>query len=131
MSEPASDLSWVNVAIGLGFIAFDAVLSLGLGLGIGGSLIVAATRCIVQLTVMGLVLDKVFAAQNVWGVAGIARTLLMPERWPPRVAQPETLTMHTVHKEYNRGGRPWLTAQSCSTCWALSSARSTSPRGAS
>jgi ABC-type iron transport system FetAB permease component len=68
-----SELTWLNVAIGLGFIAFDALLSLILGLGIGGSLVVAATRCIVQLTVMGLVLDKVFAAQNVWGVAGIAR----------------------------------------------------------
>jgi ABC-type iron transport system FetAB permease component len=71
-ASSSANLTWANVAIGLAFIAFDAVLSLILGLGIGGSLIVAATRCIVQLTVMGLVLDKVFAAQNVVGVAGIA-----------------------------------------------------------
>ena len=72
MSSPT--LTWANVAIGLCFIAFDAVLSLILGLGIGGSLVVAATRCIVQLTVMGLILDTVCAAQNIWGVAGIACT---------------------------------------------------------
>jgi ABC-type iron transport system FetAB permease component len=61
-------LSWTNVLIGLLFIAFDSILSLILGLGIGGSL-----RCVLQLTVMGLVLDKAFASQNVWSVVGIAR----------------------------------------------------------
>lgn len=66
-------LTWLNVSIGLGFILFDAVLSLILGLGIGGSLVVAAIRCVVQLTIMGLLLDKVFASNNVWGVVGIAR----------------------------------------------------------
>jgi ABC-type iron transport system FetAB permease component len=44
-----------------------------LGLGIGGSLVVAATRCVIQLSIMGLVLDKVFASDNIWGVIGIAR----------------------------------------------------------
>ncbi|WVR04324.1 hypothetical protein IAU60_001324 [Kwoniella sp. DSM 27419] len=65
-------LSWTNVLIGLLFIVFDAVLSLILGLGIGGSLMVAAGRCILQLSVMALILDKVFASQNIWGVFGIA-----------------------------------------------------------
>jgi ABC-type iron transport system FetAB permease component len=66
-------LSWLNVGFGFLFIVFDAVLSASLGLGIGGSLVVAAIRCVVQLSVMGLVLDKVFASDNVWGVVGIAR----------------------------------------------------------
>jgi ABC-type iron transport system FetAB permease component len=66
-------LSWTNVLIGLLFIAFDSILSLILGLGIGGSLVVASLRCVLQLTVMGLVLDKAFASQNVWSVVGIAR----------------------------------------------------------
>ena len=69
-------LTWTNVLIGLLFIVFDALLSLVLGLGVGGSLMVAALRCIVQLSIMGLVLDKVFASQNPWGVAGIARESL-------------------------------------------------------
>lgn len=69
-------LSWVNVGLGFLFIVFDAVLSASLGLGIGGSLLVAATRCVVQLSIMGLVLDKVFASQNIWGVVGIAGELI-------------------------------------------------------
>jgi len=66
-------LSWLNVGFGFLFILFDAILSATLGLGIGGSLVVAATRCIIQLSIMGLVLDKVFASDNIWGVVGIAR----------------------------------------------------------
>jgi ABC-type iron transport system FetAB permease component len=58
------------------FILFDAILSATLGLGIGGSLVVAATRCVIQLSIMGLVLDKVFASDNIWGVVGIARMFL-------------------------------------------------------
>jgi ABC-type iron transport system FetAB permease component len=72
MAGDSNHLNWLNVVFGLGFIAFDALLSLGFGLGIGGSLIVAAGRCVLQLTIMGLVLDKVFAADNIWAVAGIA-----------------------------------------------------------
>ncbi|WWC67551.1 uncharacterized protein I206_101460 [Kwoniella pini CBS 10737] len=65
-------LTWLNVLIGFLFILFDSLLSLILGLGIGGSLIVAAARCILQLSIMGLILDKVFASNNIWGVFGIA-----------------------------------------------------------
>lgn len=70
LSSPT--LTWLNVLLGLLFILFDAVLSLILGLGIGTSLVVASIRSIVQLTIMGLVLDKVFASDNIWGVVGIA-----------------------------------------------------------
>jgi ABC-type iron transport system FetAB permease component len=72
-------LSWLNVGLGFLFIVFDAVLSAALGLGIGGSLLVAAIRCVIQLSVMGLVLDKVFASDNIWGVVGIAREFLILE----------------------------------------------------
>jgi ABC-type iron transport system FetAB permease component len=71
MSSPT--LAWINVLIGLLFIIFDALLSLVLGLGIGSSLVIAAIRSVVQLTIMGLVLDKVFASDTIWGVIGIAR----------------------------------------------------------
>lgn len=74
-SEGSPNLTWLNVGIGLLFIVFDAVLSGVLGLGIGTSLIVAALRCIVQLTVMSLVLGKVFDSDNIWAVAGIALLL--------------------------------------------------------
>ena len=68
----SSDLTPLNVALALAFIAFDSVLSIVLGLGIASSLLVAATRCILQLSVMALVLDKVFATGNIFGVFGIA-----------------------------------------------------------
>ena len=72
MIESSPTLTWTNVLIGLLFIIFDSILSLVLGLGIGGSLIIAALRCVVQLSIMGLVLGRVFESQNVWGVVGIA-----------------------------------------------------------
>jgi ABC-type iron transport system FetAB permease component len=71
----AGHLTWFNVVIGLSFIAFDSILSLTLGLGIGSSLVIAAARCVLQLSVMALILDKVFAANNVFGVLGIALLL--------------------------------------------------------
>ncbi|OCF42086.1 hypothetical protein I317_04057 [Kwoniella heveanensis CBS 569] len=75
LAQDTPELTWLNVLTGLGFIAFDSALSLVMGLGIGGSLMVAAGRCILQLSVMGLILDKVFASQNVWGVVGVALLL--------------------------------------------------------
>nr|XP_018265881.1 uncharacterized protein I303_02257 [Kwoniella dejecticola CBS 10117]OBR88039.1 hypothetical protein I303_02257 [Kwoniella dejecticola CBS 10117] len=72
MIDSSPNLTWVNVLIGLLFILFDSLLSLVLGLGIGGSLMVAAARCVLQLSIMGLILDKVFASNNIWGVIGIA-----------------------------------------------------------
>lgn len=72
MPQPGVTLTWTNVALGLLFIVFDAVLSGILGLGIGTQLVVAALRCIVQLSIMGLVLGKVFESNNIWAVFGIA-----------------------------------------------------------
>jgi hypothetical protein len=71
-TSQSSQLTPLNVALALTFIAFDSVLSITLGLGIASSLIVAASRCILQLSVMALVLGKVFATGNVYGVFGIA-----------------------------------------------------------
>lgn len=68
----SSELTPLNVALALAFIAFDSVLSITLGLGIASSLLIAASRCILQLSVMALVLGKVFATGNIFGVFGIA-----------------------------------------------------------
>ena len=61
-----------NIALGLSFILFDALLSHFLKLGIGSSLVTSSVRCVVQLSVMALVLQKIFEAKNPWGVAGLA-----------------------------------------------------------
>ena len=45
-------LTWTNVGIGLAFILLDIVLSASFGLQLETSLLVAALRCLVQLTIM-------------------------------------------------------------------------------
>lgn len=66
------DLTWQNVGLAFSFILFDAVCSKAFGLGVGSSLVTAAVRCVIQLTLVALVLQKVFEANNPWAVAGIA-----------------------------------------------------------
>ncbi|KZS92532.1 UPF0014-domain-containing protein [Sistotremastrum niveocremeum HHB9708] len=65
-------LTWTNVAIGGTFIVFDAVVSLVFGLGVGSSLVTAAIRCVLQLSVMALLLGSIFSTGSPWAVAGIA-----------------------------------------------------------
>lgn len=77
MIDSSPHLTWTNVFIGFLFVIFDSVLSIILGLGIASSLLIAAVRCVIQLSIMGLVLGKVFASNNIWGVAGIAGKLIM------------------------------------------------------
>jgi ABC-type iron transport system FetAB permease component len=70
--QPNVNLKWTNVGLAFSFILLDSVISGVFGLGVGGSLITAAVRCIVQLALVGTLLQKVFAAENPWAVAGIA-----------------------------------------------------------
>ncbi len=73
-SKSSPHLEWSNVGIGFAFIAMDMVLSQVLHLEIGTSLVISALRCIVQLAFVATILQSVFAAQNIWAVAGIACT---------------------------------------------------------
>ncbi|KAJ2060381.1 hypothetical protein GGI17_003754 [Coemansia sp. S146] len=57
-------LSWFNVGIASLMLAINIVLSLWLGLGMSKSLIVSTVRCIVQLTVLGMVLNQLFLTEN-------------------------------------------------------------------
>jgi hypothetical protein len=98
-------LSWVNVGLGFLFILFDAVLSATLGLGIGGSLVVAATRCVIQLSIMGLVLDKVFASQNIWGVVGIAREYSQSSEEPMLTGQSYSTSLGRLRRPTTRPKR--------------------------
>ncbi|KAG2212352.1 hypothetical protein INT47_001713, partial [Mucor saturninus] len=58
------DLSWKNVAIAAGFLVVNGIISMGLGLKLEKSLLTSSIRCIVQLTIMGQILDSVFRAKN-------------------------------------------------------------------
>ncbi|KAJ3817283.1 UPF0014-domain-containing protein [Lentinula raphanica] len=71
-SDDAAELTWINVALAFGFIAFNVVFSYVFDLGVGVSLLVAATRCVVQLAIVGTLLQKVFETDSPWAVAGIA-----------------------------------------------------------
>ncbi|KDQ52681.1 hypothetical protein JAAARDRAFT_162520 [Jaapia argillacea MUCL 33604] len=68
-------LKWSNVGLAFSFILFDAVVSHIYGLGIGSSLVTAGTRCVLQLSVMALLLQKIFETNHPWAVAGIALLL--------------------------------------------------------
>lgn len=73
-----TNLSWVNVGLGLAFILFNALISTTLNLGVGSALVTSAFRCIVQLAIMGLVLQRVFETNNPWAVGAIACTFSAP-----------------------------------------------------
>ncbi|KIJ51494.1 hypothetical protein M422DRAFT_203724 [Sphaerobolus stellatus SS14] len=65
-------LSWGSVAVAFAFIILDAVLSVVFRLKIGSSLIIAATRCVVQLGLVALLLQSIFDTNNPFAVGGIA-----------------------------------------------------------
>jgi len=77
MDAEKTHLTWFNVGIGFAFVLADAILSKGVGLGIGSSLLTAAIRCVLQLSVMGLVLKSVFETDSPWAVAGVSCLLVM------------------------------------------------------
>ncbi|KAG1814076.1 hypothetical protein EV424DRAFT_1415271 [Suillus variegatus] len=68
----STHLDWGNVGLGFSFIIFNALISTSLQLGVGSSLLSAAIRCVVQLGLVALVLQKVFETNNPWAVGGIA-----------------------------------------------------------
>ena len=70
--EQTTDLDWGNVGLAFSFILFDGVLSTVFGLGVGSGLLTAAIRCVVQLSVVALILQKVFETQNPAVVAAMA-----------------------------------------------------------
>ena len=73
---PTRDLTWDNVGLAFSFIILDAVVSRTFSLGVGTSLVTAAIRCVLQLSLVALVLQKVFETNDPVAVAGIACTYL-------------------------------------------------------
>jgi hypothetical protein len=58
------------------FVVFNTISFRLLRLQVGSSLLVAALRCMAQLTVVAVILQHVLAARNMWAVAWIARMFL-------------------------------------------------------
>ncbi|KAI8062158.1 UPF0014 family [Gongronella butleri] len=59
-------LPWYDVLVAATFIVVAASISFSLGLKLESQLIVASIRCVVQLTLMGLLLEDVFRINNMW-----------------------------------------------------------------
>ncbi|KAF9205649.1 hypothetical protein BGZ49_003744 [Haplosporangium sp. Z 27] len=62
--KPMVELQWYHVAIASVLILVNGILSMLLGLGLEKRLFISAIRCIVQLTIMGLVLQNIFDADS-------------------------------------------------------------------
>ncbi|KAF9560528.1 hypothetical protein EC968_006131 [Mortierella alpina] len=58
------ELQWFHVAIASSLIVVNGILSIVLGLHLEKPLFISAIRCIVQLTIMGMVLQNIFDAQS-------------------------------------------------------------------
>ncbi|KAJ2799938.1 hypothetical protein H4R21_003372 [Coemansia helicoidea] len=87
-SDP-EPLTASNVGVAALLLVVNIGLSGWLGLGMGRSVAVAAVRCAVQLTGLGLVLDRVFSTDSpvyIMGMAGVLGLLAAVEvsRWRAR-----------------------------------------------
>jgi ABC-type iron transport system FetAB permease component len=83
-APPVPDLQWSHVLFSLTFVGVNSLISWSLHLHVGASLVIAAGRCMVQLTVVAAVLQRVFATKNSITVAVIAAgTFLLVGRGQP------------------------------------------------
>ena len=79
MSHP----SWSQVTVAFSLVAFNSAISQVLQLDVGASLVIAALRCMAQLTIVTFILRYLFIVESMWAVAGLARrfsTALLQEQ---------------------------------------------------
>ncbi|KAI9257403.1 hypothetical protein BY458DRAFT_518835 [Sporodiniella umbellata] len=77
MGEPANDLSWWNVAEASTFVFFAAFISLIMGIKLEMSLLVSGARCVIQLSLMGLVLDDVLKTTHMSVIIAMSVVLVL------------------------------------------------------
>ncbi|KAJ1949455.1 hypothetical protein FBU59_001137 [Linderina macrospora] len=73
--EDTAPLSWSNVGMAASMLVITVVISRVLRLHLEQQIVVAAARCVVQLTVLGLVLKSVFSSTSALYVFGLAGKL--------------------------------------------------------
>ena len=76
-TEGPIEITWLELAICSGLLLANGGVSMWLGLGLGRQLLLAGLRTVVQLSLLGLVLVRVFEAGNPWLVAGIALLMIV------------------------------------------------------
>ncbi|KAJ2632898.1 hypothetical protein H4R22_000895 [Coemansia sp. RSA 1290] len=74
---PDKPLSWGNVGIAALLLGINIVLSLWFRLGLSTSLLVSASRCVIQLTALGLILKEIFLTENPIYIFGMTLVLGM------------------------------------------------------
>ncbi|KAJ2663407.1 hypothetical protein IWW48_001290 [Coemansia sp. RSA 1200] len=74
-SMPDEPVTWKNVGLSALLLGFNVVLSMWFGLGLSTSLLIAAVRCVVQLTALGLVLKEIFLTDNPILIFGMTMVL--------------------------------------------------------
>lgn len=77
MSAAYIDLSLSQVALAAALILVNAAISMALSLGMERRLLVAAVRTVVQLALIGLVLDWVFAVRSPWIVVALMAVMAL------------------------------------------------------
>ncbi|KAI8923691.1 hypothetical protein BC831DRAFT_428656 [Entophlyctis helioformis] len=73
----AKELGWANVGIASLLLVVNGLISIYFGLGLEVDIIVAALRCIVQLTLLSVALEPVFAVNQPLPVFAIASLLVL------------------------------------------------------
>lgn len=71
------EITWLNVFAGFSLLLLDICASSYFNLGISKDLLIAAARCIGQLSLLGLILKGVFEAQSPIGVAALSLAMLL------------------------------------------------------
>ncbi|KAI9229962.1 MAG: UPF0014 family [Piptocephalis tieghemiana] len=70
-------LSWWNVAVASGFLLINGAISVYMGLGLEKTILIAAVRCIIQLTIMGYVLTEIFSSKQPVIIMALATLLVL------------------------------------------------------
>lgn len=71
------DISYAGIALAASFIALAGILSIVSRLGLAKRLWIAAARTVVQLSLVGLVLEWVFAQRQWYWVLGLAASMIV------------------------------------------------------
>ena len=77
MSKEIPSLSEFNVLIASSFVFINALISMYFGLGIEFKIIVSAVRCVIQLMIMGQLLQPIFDNQNPYLITLMSVFLLL------------------------------------------------------
>lgn len=92
MTSSYVTLSYWDLALAAVFLILNALLSIWLRLGLTQQLLVSASRMVVQLFLIGLVLRAVFAMSSIWPTLLIAGVMVGFASWEIRARQTRRLS---------------------------------------